>query len=80
MCMLKRVLSDRDWVKCNRVADLRRLLGMTQRELADLVGTSKNTISSIELGDTFPNVFLAQRIAYCLDEDTDAVFYLRRRE
>lgn len=80
MCMLEPVLCTCEWAKCNRIADLRRLFGMTQSELAEMVGVSKNTISSIERGYSFPNVYLALRIAYCLDDDIDAVFYFKRRK
>lgn len=36
--------------------------GLTQSQLADLVGTTKNTISRIERGESTPSVILAIKI------------------
>ena len=54
---------------------------MTQQELADLIGTSRMTVYSIETGKYVPSTVLALRIArvfgvpveeiFCLDEETE---------
>ena len=48
------------------VAWVRKTLGLTQSELASLIGISANTLQSIELG----RLPLSERIAYRLSEQT----------
>lgn len=61
----------------NRVAYYRKLVGMTQSDLGDTVGVSKNTISSIENGYESPNVALCLAIAHVLGVSVDKLFYLK---
>lgn len=44
------------------VAHYRRIVGLTQTELADLCGVSENTISTIERAESIPSVILAIKI------------------
>ena len=60
----------------NRVAYFRQQKGLSQMELGMIVGVSKNTISSIELGDTMPRINVAIAIACVLEVDVDTLFYL----
>jgi putative transcriptional regulator len=46
----------------NTVRDNRRRLDMTQADLGDRVGVSRQTIISIEGGDYVPSALLAARI------------------
>lgn len=41
----------------------RRVVGLTQQDLAGRVGVSRQTIISMETGDYAPSVYLALRIA-----------------
>lgn len=50
----------------NKVAFYRKRSGITQGELADLVGVSRNTICSIERGHFNPSVILAQKLSFAL--------------
>ena len=58
----------------NNVAEFRRLIGKTQRQLAIDVGASNTTIQNIEYGDNTPTIYLAKRIAKALKIDIDKVF------
>jgi putative transcriptional regulator len=49
---------------------------MTQQELAEKVGVSRQTIGSMEKGDYSPSLLLALKIAHALDYSVDEIFYL----
>lgn len=46
-----------------RVKELRTERGMTQQQLADMVGVSSRTIISIEKGQYNPSIMLAYRMS-----------------
>ena len=46
-----------------KVRELRAARGMTQQQLADMVGVSSRTIISIEKGQYSPSLMLAYRMA-----------------
>jgi putative transcriptional regulator len=48
--------------------------GLTQGELAAIVGTSRETISSLERGASIPSVTLALSIARALDTTVEELF------
>ena len=48
---------------------------MTQQELADLVGVSRQTISSIETGQFNPTAKLALVLCIALDKKFEDLFY-----
>ena len=50
----------------NKVAFYRKRCGISQGELADLVGVSRNTICSIERGHFNPSLILAQKLSFAL--------------
>lgn len=49
---------------------------MTQQELADQVGVTRQTILAIEGGNYNPSLILALRIAQVFDEPVENVFQL----
>lgn len=49
-----------------RVRSRRKELGITQAELAQRVGVSRQTIITLETGDYAPSVYLALRVARTL--------------
>ena len=49
---------------------------MSQTELAELIGTSKNTISSIETGQFAPSAFLAYLLCRALGCTFEEMFYV----
>ena len=59
----------------NDVADTRKERGLSQSALADLVGVSRNTISSIETGQYQPTAKLALLICVALDKKFEELFY-----
>ena len=59
----------------NHVAEVRREKGLSQAELANMVGVSRNTISSIETGQYEPTAKLALLLAVALDKKFEDLFY-----
>lgn len=59
----------------NDIRTLRFLAGeMTQGELGDHVGVTRQTIAAIEQGKYSPSLEVAFRIAHVFDKPLDAVF------
>lgn len=56
------------------VREKRRNLRLTQAELADQVGVSRQTIISVERGDYAPSVHLAIRIVRALGGTVEELF------
>nr|WP_306600786.1 helix-turn-helix transcriptional regulator [Geothrix sp. 21YS21S-2] len=61
----------------NRVRESRQNLGMTQQDLADAVGVSRQSINSIEQGKYVPSLPLALHLARVFGVATDALFELK---
>ena len=59
----------------NNVANIRKEKGLSQADLAKLVGVSRNTISSIETGQYQPTAKLALLICIALDKKFEEIFY-----
>lgn len=59
----------------NRIKEARQKKGLSQEELANLVGVSRNTISSIETGQFSPTAKLALILCIALDEKFETLFY-----
>ncbi len=59
----------------NNVAAVRKEKGLSQAELAKLVGVSRNTISSIETGQYEPTAKLALLLCVALDKKFEELFY-----
>ena len=59
----------------NRLKDARSEKGLSQSELAELVGVSRNTISSIETGQFSPTAKLALVLCIALDKKFEDIFY-----
>ena len=59
----------------NRLKEYRQMTKLTQSELAKLVSTSKNTISSIETGQFCPSAYLAALLCTALDCKFEDLFY-----
>jgi putative transcriptional regulator len=49
---------------------------MTQQQLADLIGTSRMTVYSIESGKYVPSTVLALKIAGVFEKPVEAIFFL----
>ena len=59
----------------NRLKEIRAEKRMSQAQLAELVGVSRNTISSIETGQFCPTAKLALVLCVALDKKFEEVFY-----
>ncbi len=59
----------------NNVAEIRKQQQMSQAELANLIGVSRNTISSIETGQYQPTAKLALLICIALNKKFEQIFY-----
>ncbi len=59
----------------NNLKALRREKHLSQQALAELVGVSRNTISSIETGQFCPTAKLALVLCIALDRQFEDVFY-----
>ncbi|MDR1904919.1 MAG: helix-turn-helix domain-containing protein [Treponema sp.] len=56
------------------IKEQRRILGITQAQLAERVGTSTHYIGQIELGNKFPSPEMLERIAAALEIDSPQLF------
>ena len=66
---------DEGLVLKNRLKEARVDRGLSQAELAKLVGVSRNTISSIETGQFSPTAKLALVLCTALDKRFEDLFY-----
>ena len=57
------------------IAECRKEKQITQQQLADMVGVSRNTISSIETGQFCPTAKLALILCIALDKKFEELFY-----
>lgn len=60
----------------NRIKEERALKDITQAELAELVGVSRQTINTIESNRYAPSVVLALKIARVFNKSVDQIFRL----
>ena len=61
----------------NRLKEARAQSGMSQTQLAEMVGVSRNTISSIETGQFNPTSKLALILCIALDKKFEELFYFQ---
>ena len=66
---------DNHLVLQNRLKEARSAAGLSQGQLAEMVGVSRNTISSIETGQFSPTAKLALVICIALDKKFEELFY-----
>lgn len=59
----------------NHLREIRNEKGLSQQQLAELVGVSRNTISSIETGQFNPTAKLALILCIALDKKFEELFY-----
>lgn len=57
-----------------RVRAARQAMGLSQAQLAEATGVSRQTILSMETGDYAPSVYLALAVARVLDTTVEAVW------
>ena len=59
----------------NRLKEARQEKGLSQAQLENLVGVSRNTISSIETGQFNPTAKLALILCIALEKKFEELFY-----
>ena len=59
----------------NHLKEIRSEKNLSQNALAELVGVSRNTISSIETGQFCPTAKLALILCIALDKKFEEIFY-----
>lgn len=59
----------------NRLKEVRAEKNLSQNRLAEMVGVSRNTISSIETGQFNPTAKLALILCIALDKKFEDIFY-----
>jgi putative transcriptional regulator len=65
----------------NNIRKLRFEKGeMTQQQLADLIGTSRMTVYSIEMGKFVPSTLLALKIANVFGKPVEELFFIVEEE
>lgn len=69
------MIMDETLVLKNNLKSVRNELNLSQQQLADMVGVSRNTISSIEVGQFNPTAKLALILCIALDKTFEELFY-----
>ncbi|AZL07479.1 MULTISPECIES: helix-turn-helix transcriptional regulator [Brevibacterium] len=64
-------------VQTSSLKQVRKSAGLTQAQLAQLTGVSRQTIIATERGDYAPSVYLALRIAKALATTVEEIFSLQ---
>lgn len=64
----------------NNLERLRRQRGVSQEELADALGVSRQTIGSLENGRYNPSILLAFRVARYFDLAIEDIFIYREED
>lgn len=62
----------------NTVYELRSKRGITQQELADTIGVTRQTVIAIEKGNYVPSVLLALKIAHFFKEPVEKIFIVKK--
>jgi putative transcriptional regulator len=60
----------------NQVANLRKVANMTQQQLADDIGVTRQTIIAIEKGNYIPSILLALKLSRTLKSAVERIFQL----
>lgn len=64
----------------NRIRVERAEMRMTQQQLADVVGVSRQTINAVETGRFIPSTVLALKIARTFRKSVDVIFQLEETD
>jgi putative transcriptional regulator len=60
----------------NRLRELREAKGLTQAQLADLIGVSRKTVNTVENGVFIPSTVVALKLAGALGCAVEELFFL----
>ena len=70
-------MSKEEIVSC--VKSVRKEKGITQQELAEAVGVTRQTIIAIEKGNYTPSVLLALKLAKYIEQPVEDIFGISRK-
>ncbi len=62
----------------NRLKEYRTERGLTQGELAELVGVTRKTVNTVENGIFSPSALLAIKLAAALNVPVEQLFWIER--
>lgn len=62
----------------NKVKELREKLGLTQKELGEKVGVSRQAINAVETGKFDPSIWLAYDLASFFGSNIEEIFDFER--
>jgi len=62
----------------NKVKELRQKFNLTQKELGEKVGVSRQAINAIETGKFDPSIWLAYDLAKYFDSNIEEIFDFER--
>lgn len=65
-----------DQILYNRIAELRAARGLSQQQLADAIGVSRKTISTVETSRFTPSVLIALQLARYFAVPVEQIFSL----
>ncbi|KAA9218322.1 MULTISPECIES: helix-turn-helix transcriptional regulator [Aerococcus] len=68
---------DKELILHNHLKAIRKERGLSQQALADMIGVSRNSISSIETGQFNPTAKLALILCIALDCQFEDMFYFK---
>ena len=68
-----------DLVLKNRLKMARAEKGLSQSDLAEMIGVSRNTVSSIETGQFNPTAKLALILCIALDKKVEELFFFEEQ-
>ena len=68
-----------DLVLKNRLKTARAEKGLSQSDLAEMIGVSRNTVSSIETGQFNPTAKLALILCIALDKKFEELFFFEEQ-
>ena len=60
----------------NRLRELREAKGLTQAQLADLIGVSRKTVNTVENGVFVPSTVVALKLARALGSSVEDLFFI----
>lgn len=64
----------------NNIRVQRAVVRLTQQQLAEQVGVSRQTINAIESGKFIPSTLLALKIAHTFRQPVEAIFQLEEED
>lgn len=64
----------------NNVKVQRAILNLTQQDLADKIGVSRQTINALEAGKYVPSTVLALKISKLFDKPVNEIFELEKED